>query len=307
MAMRKSSVNTGVSGLDNKIKGLCGADLMVLAARPSMGKTSLALNIIANIVLAKKPRPVLLFSLAMNRHQIMMRFIASEAEVGIQSLRTGSFQRNRWSDITGAAARLSEAPLYINDAEKVLESHSREVLHETMDQIEILCHSRGEWGRLNAAKPGPCVTVPHIRTISRRLITQLRKKNEKLGVIVIDYVQLIRGASRSLNRRQQLSGISRSLKRLARDLSVPVIVLSQVGRAAEEKGRDDARPRISDMVEAGSLGQDADILAFIYREEYYNPVKSSLSGRAEIIVAKNPRGEMGTVKMNFKREQGSFY
>jgi|CXWL01.1.fsa_nt_gi replicative DNA helicase len=307
MTMRKSLVSTGFSDLDNKIKGLSGADLMVLASRPSMGKTSLALNIVANIVLAKTPRPVLLFSLAMNRHQIMMRFIASEAEVGIQGLRTGSFQRNRWSDITGAAARLSEAPLYINDTEKMMASHPREVMHETMDQIEILCHSRGERGRLNAAKPGPCITVPHFRVISRRLMTHMRKKKEKLGVIVIDYAQLIRGASSSLNRRQQLSGISRSLKRLARDLSVPVIVLSQVGQSAEEKGRADARPQVSDLHESGTLGEDADILAFIYRDEYYHPDKLSSAGRAEIIVAKNPRGQTGTLKMKFNRELGTFY
>lgn len=307
MTMRKSLVNTGFSDLDRKINGLCGADLMVLAARPSMGKTALALNIVANIVLAKKPKPVLFISLELNRYGIMNRLIGSEAEVDLKNICTGFFHRTRWGDITDAASRFCEAPLYINDAEKIEASDPREVVHETIDRMEKLHHGSVERDIWKVAKHSPCMTVPFIRTISRRLMTQFHKKYEKLGVIVIDSVQLMRGVPRGKIRRHELSRISRSLKHLARDLNVPVIVLSRVGQSAEENGRADYRPRISDLHEFGALGEDADILAFIYRDEYYHPDKLSSAGRAEIIVAKNPRGQTGTLKMKFNRELGSFY
>lgn len=318
-------LNSGFDALDRKIKGLRGSDLIVLASRPSMGKTALALNIVANIVLAKKPKPALIFSLELDRHRLMQRLIASEAEVGLKSIRTGFFQRARWSDLTNAAARFSEAPLYINDARIVpsagdaeelfpiapddaekIAPQSRDVVHETVDKIEQLYHGRTKLDRRKDEERSPCMTVSHIRTISRRLMTQLRKENEKLGVIVVDSVQLIRGVPHGKTRRHELSKISRSLKRLARDLNVAVIVLSQVGRTAEGKGRPDARPQMSDLHESGALGEYADVLAFIYRDDYYYPTKHDLAGCAEIIVAKNSRGGTGIVKMKFNRNHIKF-
>lgn len=327
MEKQRGLVNTGFAVLDRKIGGLRGADLMVLASRPSMGKTALGLNVVANIVLAKKPKPALFFSLELDRYRIMQRFIAAEAAVGLQSIRTGFFPRARWSDITNAAARFSEAPLYINDVKKVVPPagdseqlfpippddtekivpQSRDVVHETVDKIESFFHQgRSKRDRSRPGKQRLNATMSYIRTISHRLMDQLRKTNEELGVIVIDYVQLMRGVPRGKTRRDELSRISRSLKLLACDLNVPIIVLSQVGRPVKESRRANARPQVSDLRESDALGKDADILAFIYRDEYYHPDKPSLVGRAEIIVAKNSRGGTGTIKMRFSREHVKF-
>lgn len=265
--MKKSAVavHTGFVALDRAIKSLRNGDLVCIASRPSMGKTAFAMNIAANIVLSKKPKPVLFVSLEVNRHKIMQRFIASEAKVDLKDIGVGYFNRDRWRDLTSAAARFAESPLFVCDS--------------------------------------PGMTVSRVRASSGQLIAQLRKENKELGLIVIDYLQLMRGGARSVNRRH--SGIARSLKCLARDLNVPVIILSQVRRRGAN-WLTGARPRISDLKEFGALEHEADILAFIYREEYYHPLKPGLKGRAEIIVAKNVRGRTGTIRMRFKREYLTF-
>ncbi|MBI4375298.1 MAG: replicative DNA helicase, partial [Elusimicrobia bacterium] len=210
-----TGVSSGLKEFDRLTTGFQRSDLILIAARPSQGKTALALNIAANVVLADEPKSVVVFSMEMSKHAIMERFIASEARVNLQQVRNGFFPRHRWTDLTNSAARLSEAPLYIVD------------------------------------EPG--LSVLGIRSISRQLAADLRRKGKELGLIVIDYLQLIRGSVRTENRQQEVSEISRSLKFLARDLNLPVIALSQLSRRPEDKGRADGRPQLSDLRESGAL------------------------------------------------------
>lgn len=266
---RVTGVPSGLKLFDEMTTGFQRSDLILIAARPSQGKTALAMNIAANVVLADKPKPVLVFSMEMSRHAIMERFIASEARVNLQQVRTGFFPRNRWTDLTNAAARISEAPLYVADS--------------------------------------PGLSVLTIRSRSRQLDSELKRKGQELGLIIIDYLQLIRGTSfRMESRQQEVSEISRGLKFLARDLNIPVIALSQLSRRPEEKGRADGRPQLSDLRESGALEQDADLVAFIYRESYYKPNDPSLDNKAEIIIAKQRQGPTGTVKVSFIRDHTRF-
>lgn len=264
-----TGVSSGLADFDRLTAGFQKSDLVLIAARPSQGKTALALNIASNVVLGDDPKPVLVFSMEMSKHAIMERFIASEARVNLQQVRNGFFPRNRWTDLTNSAARLSEAPLYIVDS--------------------------------------PGLSVLGIRSLSRQLAAELRRKGAALGLIMIDYLQLIRGSSsRFENRQQEVSEISRSLKFLARDLNVPVIALSQLSRRTEEKGRSDARPQLSDLRESGALEQDADLVAFIYRESYYKQNDPTLENKAEIIIAKQRQGPTGTVHVSFIRDYTRF-
>lgn len=258
-----TGIPTGLTAFDRMTTGFQPSDLILIAARPSQGKTALAQNIVAHVVLEKN-LPVLFFSLEMNRHAIMHRFIAAEAKVNLKDIRTGFFRRDRWQDLTTAAARFAESPLFIND--------------------------------------NPGMTVFSVRAIARQLMSRLRQDKKELGMVVIDYLQLLRGGGRQENRQQEVSEISRGLKQLARELKVPVVALSQLSRASEDKSRTDNRPKLSDLRESGSLEQDADLVALIHREGYYKPKDATLENKAQLIIAKQRQGPTGVVDVLFLRD-----
>jgi len=270
---RKAAVTgipSGLRDLDRLTTGFQKSDLILIAARPSQGKTALALNIASHVVLAKEPQPVLFFSMEMSKHAIMERMIAAEAGVDLQKVKTGFFPREKWTDLTNAAARFSESPLYIVDT--------------------------------------PGLSVLNVRSMARQLVVELKRKGRPLGLIILDYLQLMRGSfSRMESRQQEVSEISRGLKYLARDLNIPVIALSQLSRRPEEKGRADSRPQLSDLRESGALEQDADLVAFIYREAYYKQNDPSIDDKkSEIIVAKQRQGPTGVVDVMFLRQYTRF-
>jgi len=259
-----TGIPTGLTAFDKMTTGFQKSDLILIAARPSQGKTALAQNIVAHVVLEKNI-PVLFFSLEMNRHAIMHRFIAAEAKVNLKDIRTGFFRRDRWQDLTTAASRFADSPLFIND--------------------------------------NPGMTVFNVRAIARQLMSRLRQDKKELGMVVIDYLQLLRGGGgRQENRQQEVSEISRGLKQLARELKVPVIALSQLSRASEDKSRTDNRPKLSDLRESGSLEQDADLVALIHREGYYKPMDPTLENKAQLIIAKQRQGPTGVVDVLFLRD-----
>ncbi|MDE2510071.1 MAG: replicative DNA helicase [Elusimicrobia bacterium] len=259
-----TGVPSGLRSFDRMTTGFQKSDLILIAARPSMGKTALAQNIVAHVVLEKNI-PTLFFSLEMNRHAIMHRFIAAEAKVNLKDIRTGYFKRDRWQDLTTAASRFAESPLFINDS--------------------------------------PGMTVFSIRAIARQLMSRLRQDNKKLGLVVIDYLQLLRGgASRQENRQQEVSEISRSLKQLARELEIPVVALAQLSRASEDKTRTDNKPKLSDLRESGSLEQDADLVVLIHREGYYKRNDPTLENKATLIIAKQRQGPTDDVPVLFLRD-----
>ncbi|MDD5656003.1 MAG: replicative DNA helicase [Elusimicrobia bacterium] len=255
-----TGVASGLKGLDKMTTGFQPSDLILLAARPSQGKTALALNIAAHVVLEQK-LPCLFFSLEMSRHAIMQRLISAEARVNLMDIRTGFFPHRNWTQLTNATARFSEAPLHVVDSSTL--------------------------------------SVLAARSISRQLAAKLRREGKALALVVIDYLQLMRGSGRPESRQQEVSEISRGLKALARDLKLPVIALSQLSRRPEEKGRSDNRPILSDLRESGALEQDADLVAFIHREAYYKRNDPTLEGKAEIIVAKQRQGPVGAVDVAF--------
>jgi replicative DNA helicase len=265
-----TGVPSGLKYLDAQTSGFQKSDLILIAARPSQGKTALALTIAANAVLdPKEPRAVLLFSLEMAKQAIMERFIAAEARVDLSQIRNGYFPRDKWTALTNAAATFSEAPLYIND------------------------------------QPG--LSVLTVRSVSRQLAADLRRKGKRLDMVMIDYLQLMRGSGRTESRQQEVSEISRGLKFLARDLNVPVIALSQLSRRTEDKGRTDGRPQLSDLRESGALEQDADVVAFIYREAFYKQNDPTVDdSKAEIIIAKQRQGPTGSVDARFIRKYTRF-
>lgn len=260
-----TGVPTGFYELDTMTSGLQKSDLIILAARPSMGKTALALNIAQNVAIKAKI-PVAIFSLEMSKEQLVQRLLCSEAEIDSQRIRTGNMQRKDWDKLASAMSDIADAPIYIDD------------------------------------KPG--CTLTDIRAKCRRLAME----EKKLGLVLIDYLQLMEGSGKE-ERVQQISAISRGLKTLARELEVPVIALSQLSRAVEQ--RKDRRPMLSDLRESGAIEQDADIVMFIYRDEYYEtniedgeeqkPIPISPDrGKAEIIVAKHRNGPVGSVKLLFQ-------
>ena len=253
---------TGYYDLDTLTNGLQKSDLIILAARPAMGKTSFALNIAQNVAV-KSNIPVAIFSLEMSHSQLAQRLICAEAEVDSHKVRTGDLSSKDWEKLAVATDRLAQAPIYIDDT--------------------------------------PGVTITDLRAKCRRLA--MAEKN--LGLIVIDYLQLIEGTGRE-DRLQQISSISRGLKILAKELNVPIISLSQLSRAVE--GRTDKRPQLSDLRDSGSIEQDADIVMFIYRDEYYKNAesddemaeKAANKGEAEIIIAKHRNGSTDTIKLLFQ-------
>ena len=264
-----TGVGTGLTKFDRMTSGFQKGDLVLIAARPSQGKTALALNIAAHVVLEKK-LPVAFFSMEMSRSAIMQRLIASEARVNLFEVRSGFFKRERWTHLTNAAARLSDSPLFIDDM--------------------------------------PGLSVLEVRGRARRLASDLARKGTPLAMIMIDYLQLMRGASRRVESRQQeVSEISRGLKFIARELKIPVVALSQLSRRVEEKGRADGKPQLSDLRESGALEQDADLVAFIFREAAFKPGDPTVDeSKAEIIIAKQRQGPTGSVEVRFNRDVTRF-
>jgi|LSQX01.1.fsa_nt_gb replicative DNA helicase len=252
-------VPTGFVDLDKKTAGLHPADLILVAARPAMGKTSFALNVAQHAAIHAKV-PVAIFSLEMSREQLVNRLLWSEALVDSQKIRTGSLEDEDWPRIAEAIGPLSEAPIYIDDT--------------------------------------PGISVVEIRAKCRRL-----KLEKNLGLIVIDYLQLMQGRGRTENRQQEISEISRSLKILAKEINVPVITLSQLSRAPE--ARTDHRPILSDLRESGAIEQDADIVMFLYRDEYYNP-ETEKKNICECILAKHRNGPTGAVDLLWIGEYTKF-
>jgi replicative DNA helicase len=249
-----TGVPTGYSRLDNLTSGFQNSDLIILAARPSMGKTALALNIARNVAVDDNI-PVAIFSIEMSREQLSMRLLCAEARIDSAKLRSGFFSREDWINVTNAADILSEAPIYIDDS--------------------------------------PDISAMAIRTKARRL-----KLDKGVGLIVIDYLQLMKTTSSAERRDLEISEISRSLKALAKELNVPVLALSQLNRKLEE--RHDKRPQLSDLRESGALEQDADVVAFIYRDEVYNREENNPNkGIAEILLKKQRNGPTGDIKLTF--------
>ena len=247
-----TGVPTGFIDLDYKMAGLHNSDLILIAARPAMGKSAFALNIATNAAVKAKV-PAVLFSLEMSKEQMVNRILCSEAMVDSNKVRTGKIDDDDWIKLADTMGDLSEAPIYIDDT--------------------------------------PGISINEIRAKCRKL-----KLERNIGLVVIDYLQLVQGSSKraSGSREQEISEISRSLKILAKEINVPVIALSQLSRAPEQ--RPDHRPMLSDLRESGAIEQDADIVMFLYRDDYYNE-DSEDKGLAEVIVAKHRAGSTGTVKL----------
>ncbi|MCQ2410668.1 MAG: replicative DNA helicase [Elusimicrobiaceae bacterium] len=261
-------VPTGLDEFDHRTGGLRKSDLIILGARPSQGKTALALNI-AHHACVECGLPVAFFSLEMGRNSIFERMLGAAAMVEIHKLRTGWFDRNKWSDLTRELGRLSAAPFYIDDTSGI--------------------------------------SITELRMRARRLASELKKQGKELGLIVIDYLQLIRGGERRTESRQQeVSEISRMLKDLARTLNVPVMALSQLSRKNEDKARTDNKPLLSDLRESGSIEQDADVVALIHRDWYYKRDDESLKNKATLIIAKQRNGPVGDIDLAFFGEYALF-
>ena len=245
-----AGIPTGFNDLDVKLAGLHNSDLIILAARPAMGKSAFAINIAANVAVQSNI-PVAIFNLEMSKEQIGNRILCSEAMVDSNKIRTGQIDDEDWTKLAGTIGRLSDAPIYIDDT--------------------------------------PGITITEIRAKCRKL-----KLEKEIGLVVIDYLQLIAGTGKAGSREQEISEISRSLKILAKELEIPVIAISQLSRGAEK--REDKRPMLSDLRESGAIEQDADIVMFLYRDDYYNE-DSEKKNVAEVIVAKQRSGSTGTVEL----------
>lgn len=255
-------VRTGWRELDNKTAGLQRSDLIILAARPAMGKTAIALNLTQNVALSEK-QAVLFFSLEMSKDQLVDRMLASESGVDAWNIRTGNLSDEDFEKLGHAMGSLSEAPIYIDDT--------------------------------------PGITVLEMRTKARR-----EAQKHPLGLIVVDYLQLMsgsKGGGGDFNRVQEVSEISRGLKLIARELNVPVIALSQLSRSVES--RSPQIPQLADLRESGSIEQDADIVAFIYREDYYNP-ETDRQHITDLILAKHRNGPTGRIELYFHPEKLKF-
>jgi replicative DNA helicase len=258
-ARRVKGVPTGFLKFDEMTGGLRGGELFILAARPSMGKTALALNIAQNIVTSSEdPRPVAVFSLEMSSESLLTRMTCAAARVDQQKFRMGYLSRDERNALQEAAFRLTEAPLYIDDT------------------------------------PGCSLMDVHAKL--RRL-----QNEQKIGLVIIDYLQLMSSKGKQENRNQEVSALSRGLKLLAMEMDVPFLVLSQLSRAPETRPGDH-KPQMSDLRESGSIEQDADLIGFIYREEVYKPDREDLRGLADLMLSKQRNGPTGTVKLVFLRQ-----
>ncbi len=251
-----TGVATGFRDLDRMTSGFQPSDLVILAARPSMGKTALCLNIAQNVAL-HKAQPVGMFSLEMSKEQLLMRLLCAEARVDAHKVRTGYLGKDEFRKLIDTLGKTTQSPIFIDDSSTL--------------------------------------TVMEMRSKCRRL-----KAEHGLSMVIVDYLQLMSGYGRTENRNQEISGISRGLKALAKELQVPVIALSQLSRAPEQR-QGDHKPQLSDLRESGSIEQDADVVMFIYREEVYKPSEEN-SGLAELVIAKQRNGPTGIVKLAFLRE-----
>jgi replicative DNA helicase len=254
-----TGIPTGYIDFDIKTAGLHASDLIVVAGRPSMGKSAFALGIIEYAGVVEK-LPTAIFSLEMSKEQLVQRMLCTHARVDAHKVRTGYLATSDWPRLTAAAGKLSEAPIFIDDT--------------------------------------PAISIMELRAKARRL-----KAHEDIRLIVLDYLQLMRGSSNIENRQQEISEISRCLKALARELGVPIVAISQLSRAVE--ARTDHRPQLSDLRESGAIEQDADVVVLILREEYYNPTSEN-QGMAEIIISKQRNGPVGSLKLAFIKEYARF-
>ncbi|RKU38515.1 replicative DNA helicase [Candidatus Poribacteria bacterium] len=254
-------VPTGFMDFDHMTSGLQPGNFIIIAARPSMGKTTLVLNMAQNIALEQE-RPVAVFSLEMPAQDIVMRMLSAEARIDFGRLRTGKFSEDYWRPLTEAAGRLAEAPILIND-------------------------NRG-------------LTVQAMRAEGRRL----KGEYENLALIIVDYLQLLRGTGRYNQREQEISEISRALKVLAWELDVPIIACSQLSREVER--RPNKQPQLSDLRESGAIEQDADLVAFLYREDYYEEEEAGDRVEANLMIKKQRNGPTGTVVLYFTKKQMRF-
>ncbi|HAH97205.1 MAG TPA: replicative DNA helicase [Firmicutes bacterium] len=254
-----TGIPTGYADLDRLTSGWQPSDLIIIAARPSMGKTTFTLNLAQQAAVEMKI-PVIYFSLEMSKEQLAQKLLCAEAGVDSQRLRTGQLVESDWPKLSYALGRLSEANMFIDDT--------------------------------------PGISAMEIRAKARRI-----KAEHNLGLIVIDYLQLMQSRTRSENRQQEVADISRSLKALARELAVPVIACSQLSRAVEQRAQ--KVPSLADLRESGSLEQDADIVAFLYRDDYYNP-DTDKKNITELIIAKHRNGPTGSIELYFQKEYSKF-
>lgn len=281
-----TGVPTGFTRLDRQVAGLHPGDLYIVAGRPGMGKTAFVLNIATNAAQAHRVRVddphapfgeaeveepgygVAFFSLEMPREQLASRLLATEARVDVSKIRSGAIGHEDWNKLTDAAARLGKLPLWLDDT--------------------------------------PALGLLDLRAKVRRLKADINRASgdapraQKLGLVVVDYLQLMQGRRDAGNREQEISELSRGLKQLAKELEVAVIALSQLNRSVETRTSKDKRPQLSDLRESGAIEQDADTIIFIYRDEYYNKDMTAEPGVAEIIVAKQRNGPTGTVKVHYE-------
>ncbi|MFT4621992.1 MAG: replicative DNA helicase [Myxococcota bacterium] len=255
-----TGASTGFSDLDGKLAGLQPSDLLILAARPGMGKTALALNIAQNVALLEE-QTIGIFSLEMSRGQLTTRMLCCHALVSAGRVRTGTLDTDDWEKLLKSSDLLRAASVHIDDT--------------------------------------PSLSIGELCARAKRLATE----NDDLALIVIDYLQLMKGDDPRASREQQISSISRGLKGLAKDLNCPVMALSQLNRGVESRA--DKRPLVSDLRESGAIEQDADVIMFIYRDDYYNP-ESADQGLAEVIIAKQRNGPTGTVKLAFQGQYTRF-
>lgn len=261
---RITGLETHYVDLDEKTSGLQKSDLIIIAARPSMGKTSFAMNIAENVAI-EDGKVVAVFSLEMSKEALLQRMLCSVARVDAHKFRTGSLWQDDMRKITQALEKLGQAPIFIDDT--------------------------------------PGITLSEMRAKARRLL----QSKGSLDLIVVDYLQLMSGGGKRYeNRTQEVSSISRGLKGLAKELSVPVVALSQLSRAPESRGTGDHRPQLADLRESGSIEQDADVVAFIFREEMYKPDDPELDGVAELIIRKQRNGPTGTIKLAFLKSSTRF-
>ncbi len=252
-----TGVPTGFTDLDRLTSGLQPSDLIIVAGRPSMGKTAFSMNIAQHVsTMHENPVPVGIFSMEMSKEQLVTRLLSSESEIEHSKLRTGTFSGEEWPKLATAAGRLTEAHLFIDDS--------------------------------------PALSVMELRARARRL-----KKEHNVGLIVVDYLQLMRGRSGAERREQEISEISRFLKALAKELAIPVIAISQLNRSPESREKDNKRPRLADLRESGAIEQDADVILFIYRDEVYNKDREDNKGIAEVIIGKQRNGPIDTVTLSF--------
>ena len=256
-----TGIPCGFRELDRLTSGFQPGNLVILAARPSMGKSALGLCIAANLGV-REQIPVALFTLEMSKAEVTQRLMCSEAKVESERVRSGKLTQEDWPRLTAACDKLMKAPIYVDDTGSI--------------------------------------TMMELRSKARRL----KAREPELGLIIVDYLQLMTSGASAENRVQEVSQISRNLKVLARDLDVPILALSQLSRAVEQ--RHDKRPILSDLRESGSIEQDADLVLFVYRDEYYNGEESDQQGLAELILAKHRNGPTDAVKLSFLRRYAKF-